>query len=100
MLGHGGHDRLPEPKCGLSVAGDQLYEFVSPYATDHIKGANHVGQIIRDDFQQFLSGVSSRSAIEALEAIQNQLHIATCRPILDTPSAKRTCEKPITIRLC
>src|SRR3546814_11888018 len=29
MLGHGGHDRLPEPKCGLSVAGGQHYAFVS-----------------------------------------------------------------------
>src|SRR3546814_8678849 len=67
MLGHGGHDCLPEPKCGLSVAGGQHYEFVSPYASDHIKGANHGAQIISDGFQQIISGGMSQSVIDALE---------------------------------
>src|SRR3546814_12927830 len=61
MLGHGGHDCLPEPKCGLSVAGGQHYEFVSPYASDHIKGANHGAQIISDGFQKSISGGMSQS---------------------------------------
>src|SRR3546814_13466761 len=73
MLGHGGHDCLPEPKCGLSVAGGQHYEFVSPYASDHIKGANHGAQIISDGFQQIISGGMSQSVIDALEAIQIQI---------------------------
>src|SRR3546814_4216012 len=73
MLGHGGHDCLPEPKCGLSVAGGQHYEFVSPYASDHIKGANHASHIISDCFQQIISGVMSQSVIYALEAIH--IHI-------------------------
>src|SRR3546814_3227343 len=69
MLGHGGHDCLPEPKCGLSVAGGQHYEFVSPYASDHIKGANHGAQIISDGFQQIISGGRSEEHTSELQSL-------------------------------